>query len=112
MRKIVSYDEKNDLFFIHNGFQKGEKFYTNEMIGKLVLDLSTKKRIVGIEILDASLYLKEFGVTEKDLEELKDAELTAELHDSKATLLLILKTKRKEIPLKIAAPLEETPALH
>ncbi len=112
MVKHLSYDKRFDILFVHNGFQKGDKFFGNEMIGDLVLDVSTKKRIVGIEILNASLYLKDFGVTEMDLKELKDAELTAELHKNQANLLLTLKTKRKEIPLKITAPLEELPAIY
>ena len=106
MRKIVSYDERNDIFFIHNGFLKGEKFYGNEMIGDLVLDVSTKRRIVGIEILNATRYLKPFGITEEILTALTDAHLEATLTHDSATLSLILQTKNKEIPVKIAVALE------
>ena len=106
MSKRFDYAKEHDIFAVHNGFQEGDKFFGNEMIGDLVLDVSTQKRIVGIEVLNASQYLEKFGVDEEILSNLIDVDLTATLHSDGATVTLVLKTKKATIPIKIAVQLE------
>jgi uncharacterized protein YuzE len=50
----IDYDEKNDILHIHSGFRPGERFKTNEVYGKVILDIADSGRIVGLEILCAS----------------------------------------------------------
>ena len=54
MARIISYDKENDILVAHKGFSEGERFKGNIDIGDLVLDMSTKMRVRGIEISNAS----------------------------------------------------------
>jgi len=105
MEKVVSYDNQFDLFFIHKGFAPDEKFKGNMVVGDLVLDMSTKMRVRGIEILNASQFL---NINDKLLNNLADANFDANIGKSSITIGLILKTKDNiQIPTKIAVPIEE-----
>jgi len=58
--KHFNYDKKNDIIALHQGFSQDEKFKCNIDAGDLILDISTKERVRGVEILNASEFLKEF----------------------------------------------------
>jgi len=106
MTKIVSYDKENDILSIHKGFDKDEKFKGNIDVGELVLDVSTRGRIRGIEIMNATEFFKDFDIGKSILENLKDANFTASLNPNRIMLGILVKTENKEIPAKIAVPLE------
>lgn len=106
MNKEISYDKKHDILAIHKGFRNGEKFKGNIDIGNLILDVSTKGRIVGIEILNVSKFLKDFKIKQGVLNEMKDADFNATMKHNNIMINLILKSKDQEIPAKIAVPLE------
>jgi uncharacterized protein YuzE len=105
MKKKVSYDRRNDILSIHSGFSKDERFRGNIDAGDLILDVSTKKRVRGIEILDASSFLKEFGITEESLSEMTDAEFSAQMRPEGISIGLLIKSKYNQagIPAKILA---------
>ncbi len=103
MSKTFYYDKENDILAIHKGFDKDESFKTNIDAGDLILDVSSKEKIRGIEILNATDFLKEFDVTE--LKDLVDADFTAQLKPTSIVLTISLKIGEKEIPAKIAVPL-------
>jgi uncharacterized protein YuzE len=115
MVKRVSYDKEFDILAVHKGFSNGERFKGNIEIGDLILDLSTKMRIRGIEILNAREYLKEFLKavhTKKNvLENIKDIKFTAAVKGESITLAITIITevekRREEIPAKIAVPISE-----
>jgi len=105
MDKYVSYNDQSDIFCVHKGFLSDEKFKGNMMVGDLVLDMSTKMRVRGIEILNASQFL---NINDKLLNNLADANFDANIGKSSITISLILKTKDNiQIPTKIAVPIEE-----
>ncbi|MBD3355296.1 DUF2283 domain-containing protein [Candidatus Woesearchaeota archaeon] len=108
MAKIVSYDEENDILSIHKGFSRDEKFKGNIDVGELILDVSTKGRIKGIEIINATKFFKDFDIRKKMLENIVSAQFTASLKPNRIMLGIIIKAKnvKKEIPAKIAVPLE------
>ena len=107
MGKKVAYDKENDILSIHNGFMPDEKFKGNIDAGDLVLDLSTKGRIRGIELLNASGFLKDLGVEKQVLENLTGAEFKAQIKPNSIIISMLLKAKNivKEIPAKIAVPI-------
>jgi len=108
MAKIVSYDKENDILSIHKGFSRDEKFKGNIDVGELILDVSTKGRIKGIEIINATKFFKDFDIGGKILENILDAQFTASLKPNRIMLGIVIKAKniKKEIPAKIAVPLE------
>ncbi len=101
-KKTISYDKENDILFIHKGFSPDEKFKGNLDAGNLVLDLSTKGRVKGIEILNATAFLKNFEIGMEALENLTDADFDAVTNPDSITISLLLKSKRTENKAKIA----------
>jgi uncharacterized protein YuzE len=96
------YDENNDILSIHKDFKNGEKFKTNIDIGSIVLDLSNKGRIVGLELMNASDIFKreDFDVTE--------AKFDADITPKNILIKIFLKTKDSinMLPAIIAVPLD------
>ena len=112
MAKIVSYDKEYDILSIHKGFDKNEKFKGNIDVGELILDVSTRGRIRGIEIMNATKFFKDFNIGKRILDNITDAHFTASLNPNRIIVGILIKAKnvKKEIPAKIAVPLE-VPAL-
>ena len=106
MIKKMNYDKEQDIFALHKGFSADEKFKGNIDIGDLILDVSTKGRIRGIEILNASTFLKDLKIKEGVLQNLKDADFNASISPNNMVISLFLRAGEKEIPARIAVPLE------
>lgn len=102
MSKTIDYDPKYDTLFIHKGFEHDEKFKGNIEAGNLILDMSTKGRVRGIEILNATEFLKEFDVKKNALKELSDADFEAITKHDSIMISLIIKAKQTETTAKIA----------
>ncbi len=109
--KIVSYDKNNDILVIHKGFASDETFKGNIDIGDLIIDVSTRGRIRGLEIMNASSFIQEFTVKKEILPQLEDADFNADLKPNSIILTIILKSKECEVPAKVAVPLE-APLFH
>ena len=106
MNKLVFYDNKNDILSIHKGFLSDEKFKGNVDAGDLILDISTKGKIRGIEIMNASKFFSQFDVGRSMLRNLINANFNASINPTGIILSVTLKTEGAEIPAKIAVPLE------
>lgn len=105
---LVYYDEKNDILSIHKKFSDDEKFKGNIDIGKIILDVSNKERIRGIEIIDATEFLKEFNITRGILKNIEKADFRVVSNPNGIFIGLLIKAKNtpQEMPAKIAVPLE------
>jgi len=106
MNKTISYDKGNDILAIHKGFSSDEKFKGNIDAGDLILDVSTKGRIRGIEIMNAIEFFKEFNIGKRILTHINDAQFTSTIKPNSVMLGIIIKSENAEIPAKIAVPLE------
>ena len=100
------YDQKNDILAIHKGFETNEGFKGNISIGKLILDVSTKGKIKGIEILDASEFLREFDIKKGILMDINSIDFNATKTPDSIVISLVIKSKNESIPAKIAVPIE------
>jgi len=102
--KEVSYDNEFDILALHKGFEKGEKFQGNLDVGDLILDISTKGNIRGVEILNVSEFLHGLGITKEILKNLVTARFNTVISPSGITLSLffLAKNRKQEIPAKIA----------
>jgi len=98
-----NYDKENDILAIHKGFSNGEKFKGNVDVGELILDISNKSRIRGIEILDASKYL---GIEREILSSAKNGEFNISQNVDRILIGINLKCKDRVIPAKIAVPVK------
>ncbi|HLC98411.1 MAG TPA: DUF2283 domain-containing protein [Candidatus Nanoarchaeia archaeon] len=108
MAEHISYDEENDILAVHKGFSSDERFKGNIDAGDLILDVSTKGRVRGIEILNATKFFKEFGIGKEMLENIEHAHFNANLKPDCIILGIVIKAKNveKEMPAKVAVPLE------
>jgi hypothetical protein len=97
----ISYDQTNDILAIHEGFSPDERFKGNIDAGDLILDISTRGRVRGIEVMNATRFFKDFNVGEETLRNLTDARLDAVSTQHGYTLGIVLKAKGKEIPAKV-----------
>ena len=111
MGKLLSYDRENDILVIHRGFTSDEKFKGNIDVGDIVLDVSTNGKIRGIEVFNASQFLKPFvekGNEESILNNLLDADFNTKVRPNGIIISLVIKSKNKnETPATIAVPLEK-----
>ena|SRR3989344_2846472 len=108
INKLVFYDRENDILSIHGGFSNDEKFKGNIDVGELILDVSTKGRIRGIEIMNATNFFKEFEIGKDALENINDVKFNASIKPNSIIIGIIIKSKniQNEISAKIAVPLE------
>jgi len=108
MANIISYDEENDILSIHKGFSSDEKFKGNIDVGELILDVSTKGRIRGFEVMNATKFFREFSIEKKTLKSLTDANFSASVKPTIIILGIVLKAKNisHELLAKVAVPLE------
>ncbi len=106
MEKIITYDSVHDILFMHNVYKSDEKFKGNIDIGDFILDISTKGLIRGIEVLNATEHLKQFGITKKMLEDMEGGKFMA--RGSKSGIMIAIKfdIKSKEVPASFAVPIE------
>jgi uncharacterized protein YuzE len=100
--KKISYDPENDILAIHKGFLKDEKFKSNIDTGGLVIDMSTKGRVKGIEIMNATRFLKGFDIGKETLTGLTDADFEANAGKDSIMISLMLKAKDSKATAKIA----------
>ncbi|HLD83889.1 MAG TPA: DUF2283 domain-containing protein [archaeon] len=107
MKKRTDYDKENDTLFLHKGFEDGEKFKANIDLGELILDVSTKERVVGIQIFSASYFFKEFDIEKSILENISDATFKVRMTPHGVIIGFVIKatTIKNEIPAKIVVPL-------
>ena len=104
MNKLFYYDKEQDILSIHKGFSKEEAFHGNIDIGDLILDMSTKSRIRGIELLNASQFLHEF-LKNMDLKQVTDADFSVIQKPNSLVITIMFKSEKELLPAKIAVPI-------
>jgi hypothetical protein len=102
MATLVSYDTQNDILALHQGFAPDEAFKGNLDAGDLIPDLSTKERVRGLEILNTSRFLRQFGITSQGLRPFVDADFCAEVRRDAIALSLMLGTAPAKIAVAVA----------
>ena len=111
MGKVISYDKENDILVVHRGYTSDEKYKGNIDVGDIVLDVSTNGKIRGIEVFNASQFLKSFvekGNEESILNKIIDADFNTTVKPNGIIISLVIKSKNQsEVPATIAVPLEK-----
>jgi uncharacterized protein YuzE len=110
-----SYDKKNDDLFIYSVKSKSKG---SVELGDVVLDFNTKKELVGIQLINASKFLKDVcDQTGSDIKNLLGNLTECKLEEKTRNRLLIIKlylnSKTKEITPIISIPSikERSPAM-
>lgn len=108
MNKITSYDSENDILVVHKGFSDDEKFKGNITIGDLVLDMSTKSRIRGIEVMNASKFFDNFRIEKGILENIRRVTFDSAVRQDGIILKIVFTTVEASeiIPATIAVPMQ------
>ena len=110
-----SYDRENDDLFLYNPKSKSKR---SVEIGDLVLDYNSKKELVGIQILNASKFIKDFvdvkGSSIKDiLNNLEECKVDVKAKSNMLIIKIYLHAKEKDLSPVISVPriVEKSPAL-
>ena len=108
MTNKISFDEENDILSAHKGFSSDEKFKGNIDIGELILDVSTKGRIRGIEVINATRFFREFSIDKETLRNITDVQFNTTMRPNSIIVGIVIKARNvdHELPAKIAVPLE------
>ena len=111
-----SYDEENDDLFLYNSNSRSKG---SVEIGNLIMDYNNKKEFVGLQIINASKFLKDISNGEtlntikKLLKNLKDCKMEVKPKNNLLIIKVYLFSKMKEISPVLSVPLisESSPAL-
>jgi len=101
------YDSLHDILAIHKNYLPDEKFKGNIDVGNLIIDVSSRGRIKGIEIIGVSKF---FGRPKKILKEITDAKFTARITPVSIIITIFIKSKllkQKLLERDIAIPLSK-----
>lgn len=106
MESLIFYDKENDILAIHKTSNANEQFKGNIDAGQIVFDVSTKGKIIGIEVLDATSFFKEFNIDRGILGNLETAEFNVARDQHGVTINLLFESKNnaQKLPAKIAVP--------
>ncbi|MFH1649733.1 MAG: DUF2283 domain-containing protein [Candidatus Woesearchaeota archaeon] len=111
MKKYALYDKENDIFCVHLGFNTDEEFGGNLGAIPVIFDVSTKGRIVGIEVLDASVFFAKYGISKEMLSSMEDANITFSRNDANVSMQLTLQLKSEKVSVtEFAVPLKSVVA--
>ncbi len=108
MNKLIFYDKENDILAIHKGFSDDEKFKGNIDIGDIILDVSTKGKIKGIELINTTSLFEELEISKEILKNITKADFKIQINPNRIIITILIKAKnaKQKIPAKIAVPLE------
>ena len=99
------YDNESDIFFIHKGFSPEESFTGNIDLGNIILDLSSKGRIRGIEIMHATQFLAGRNISKTVLHSFRRADFNIHLTNKAILITLSFEHIGSIIPAEISVPL-------
>ncbi len=112
MKKFnFSYDQENDDLFMFNPESKSKGSIE---FGDLVLDFNKKKELVGIQMMNASKFLKEILDEEVDLGSLEECKVEIKVQNNLLLIKIGLFTKSKVLNPVLTVPniKEKSPALY
>jgi len=102
-----SYDKENDDLFLYNPKSKSKG---SVELGNVILDFNNKKELVGIEIINASLLIKDLineqnqKMVKEVLENLKECNIDIKIGNNILILKLFLVSNVKEISPVFSVP--------
>jgi len=102
------YDKYNDLLYI---YKENSDVYANVVIGEFHIEFDRESSVVGMEILNASELLSEYGINENLLTNMKKAELKIVLRDNSLLIFLLLSSPAEEKSVPITMNGLESPLM-
>ena len=103
-----SYDVVNDLFY---AYREKSNVHSNILIGDFHLEVSLKGEITGIEILNASDVLSEYGIPKSILENIDGVDLKVVTSNKLLIVFIIVHSHGKEASATITMNALESPIM-
>jgi uncharacterized protein YuzE len=88
-----NYDKPNDLLYVYS--KKGS-VYTNVVVGEFHIEFSREGEVVGVEVLNASDLLKEYGISKRLLENITSVALKIVVRGSSLLVFMIISALNEE----------------
>tara|TARA_Y100000310_G_C20701281_1_gene830133 strand:+ start:5962 stop:6300 length:339 start_codon:yes stop_codon:yes gene_type:complete len=106
-----SYDQENDDLFL---FDPKSKSKGSIEFGDLILDFNSKKELVGIQMMNASKFLKDILDEDVDLRGLEECKVEVKVKNNLLLIKIGLFTKLKALNPVLTVPniKERSPALY
>jgi uncharacterized protein YuzE len=95
------YSEGSDILNIRKAHKKTEG---GAELGDFTVDFDKNGNVVGIEIMNASEFFGQVGITKEQLEHLKEAELTVTQRDKRYMIIWVKVILPQNIERKIPVP--------
>ena len=95
MTTVFDYDDNRDSLFISIK-KKNERVQGSAKLGELALDFTREGRIVGIEIIHVSDFLKKFDIDAESMKKIEEAELAVSYRRDSIAIWVYLKIKGKK----------------
>ena len=92
------YDKSNDLLYV---YKEDSSVYANVIIGEFHIELDKEGNVVGVEVLNASELLSEYGVNKDLLVNMKKTELKIVVRNNSLLIFLMISSliEEKSIPI-------------
>ena len=101
-----SYDAANDLLY---AYRKSAKVHSNVVIGEFHVELTKNGEVIGMEILNASELLREYGISSEMLRNIDQVDLRVVTHGHSTLVVLIIHALNQEKSATIAMNTLEAP---
>lgn len=102
------YDKANDLLYAH---EEGSNFYSDVVIGEFHLQFDRKGKVIGLEVLNASDLLGEYGISKELLENIRSLTLKVVLNNNSLIVFLAIKGLKEEKQASITMNSPESPIM-
>ena len=104
------YDEDNDILYIYKKSEHGSKVKGSLDVGNFIIDLTHDNNVSGLEVLDFSEVLKNFGIKKPKevLQNIQRVQIRAVYTKSSIVIYYVisykLKNKEEKIGASVAVP--------
>ncbi len=88
-----NYDGLNDLLYV---YKRDSSIYSNVVVGEFHLEFNKDRELIGLEVLNASGVLGEYGISKKELENIEKIELKTISRNNSLIVFLIIKGQNQE----------------
>ncbi|MFQ5620324.1 MAG: DUF2283 domain-containing protein [Candidatus Nanoarchaeia archaeon] len=95
------YNEKSDILNIH---ELKKKTSGSAELGDFTVDFDSKDNVIGIEILYASEFLENMGISKEQLENLQDAEIIISKKGNRTLIFTVITIQNTKHTIPIPAP--------
>ncbi len=106
---LFDYDKLNDLLYV---YKKDSHVYSNVMIGEFHLEFNKSGELIGMEILNASDILADYGIPKRSLDNIQKIDLKTVVRNNSILVFVVIKALNHERSATVMMNNLESPIMH